>query len=89
MIETIKVSTKGQIVIPERFRVSLNIKEGSKLIIIEKGKKLILEAENHFLEDIETKYEMQEKLRWMMVAEKSLTKFWNNKKDDETWSKYL
>ena len=26
---------------------------------------------------------------WMMLAEKSLNKIWNNKKDDEIWGKYL
>ncbi len=31
----------------------------------------------------------KEKIGWMILAEKSLNKMWNNKKDDEVWGKYL
>jgi len=31
----------------------------------------------------------KEKIGWMVLAEKSLNKLWDNKKDDKTWSKYL
>ena len=31
----------------------------------------------------------KEKIGWMILAEKSLNKIWDNKKDDEVWSKYL
>lgn len=31
----------------------------------------------------------KEKIGWMLLAEKSMTKIWNNKKDDEVWNKYL
>lgn len=31
----------------------------------------------------------KEKIGWMILAEKSLDKIWNNKKDNEIWSKYL
>ena len=31
----------------------------------------------------------KEKIGWMILAEKSLNKLWNNKKDDKTWSRYL
>jgi len=31
----------------------------------------------------------KENIGWMILAEKSLAKIWNNKKDDEIWSKYL
>ena len=31
----------------------------------------------------------KEKIGWMILAEKSLNKMWDNKKDDEIWSKYL
>ena len=33
--------------------------------------------------------EEQEKQGWLALAEKSLDKIWNNKKDDEIWGKYL
>ena len=31
----------------------------------------------------------KEKIGWMIVAEKSMKKLWDNKKDDKTWSKYV
>ena len=31
----------------------------------------------------------KEKIGWMILAEKSLNKMWNNKKDEEVWAKYL
>lgn len=31
----------------------------------------------------------KEKYGWLVLAEKSLNKMWDNKKDEETWSKYL
>jgi len=31
----------------------------------------------------------KEKIGWMIIAEKSMKKIWDNKKDDKTWEKYL
>lgn len=31
----------------------------------------------------------KEKIGWMILAEKSMKKIWENKKDDEIWSRYL
>jgi len=31
----------------------------------------------------------KEKIGWMILAEKSISKVWNNKKDEEVWKKYL
>ncbi len=47
---TTTVTTKGQIVIPSRMRRKLNIKNGTRLCIIEKGDQLILQplTEDYF-----------------------------------------
>ena len=37
MLATLKVSSKGQIVIPETIRKNFNITQGTNLILIEKG----------------------------------------------------
>ena len=87
MIETIKVSSRGQIVIPEDIRNHLGISEGTKLVLIEKEKKLILVKEKEFLESLENND--KEKAGWLSLAEKNLEKIWNNPKDDEEWSQYL
>ena len=31
----------------------------------------------------------KEKFGWLIFSERSMKKFWNNKKDDEVWKKYL
>jgi Arc/MetJ-type ribon-helix-helix transcriptional regulator len=31
----------------------------------------------------------KEKIGWMVLGEKSMEKIWDNKKDDEVWSRYL
>lgn len=31
----------------------------------------------------------KEKIGWLILAEKSMKKLWDNRKDDEIWSKYL
>ena len=31
----------------------------------------------------------KEKIGWLSLAEKSMTKMWNNKKDKVVWKKYL
>ena len=35
------------------------------------------------------KLDYEEKICWLILAEKSLEKIWNNEKDDEIWDKYL
>ena len=39
------------------------------------------------IEKMETR--LKEKQGWMALAERSLEKIWQNKKDDKSWGKYL
>lgn len=89
MIETIKVSSKGQIVIPEEVRLRFHIKEGTKLILLEKENKLVLEKEEDFLKDIERLEAEREREGWILLGEKSMAQIWDNQKDEEEWKKYL
>jgi AbrB family looped-hinge helix DNA binding protein len=54
-IEVTKMSSKGQIVIPQEMRVGLS--KGDKFVIIKSGKELIIKPVKHikgdFLEDLE------------------------------------
>lgn len=88
MIETINVSSKGQIVIPEKVRKQLNIKTGSKLFLIQKGETLILKKEEEIAKHLDEE-EQKERFGWMFLAEQSLKKIWDNPKDDAVWKKYL
>ena len=42
---------------------------------------------NLIIEKLETN--RKEKAGFLILAEKSMKKIWDNKKDDEVWSKYL
>ena len=86
MIETITVSSRGQIVIPERIREELDIEEGTKLVLIQEGHKLILESEADFLKKFK---ELQERKEWITLGERAFAKVWDNTKDEQTWNKYL
>lgn len=89
MIDTIKVSSRGQVVIPEKFRELLKIKEGSKLIVTENNNKLIIELEEKFLTRINKLELNKEDEGWLAISENSMKKLWDNPKDDKEWKKYL
>lgn len=89
MIETVKVSSRGQLVIPERVRNNLGITEGVKLVLLEKNKKLILEKETDFLQELKAHERQKEKMGWLSLAGENLAKIWDNPKDEENWGKYL
>ncbi|HLD04414.1 MAG TPA: AbrB/MazE/SpoVT family DNA-binding domain-containing protein [Candidatus Nanoarchaeia archaeon] len=86
-MDTIKVSSRGQIVIPEEVRKGLGIKEGTKLVLIQRGNRVILERVQDFMKDIE-KAE-QERLGWMLLGEKGMADIWDNPQDEEVWKQYL
>lgn len=68
MLDTTKMSSRGQIVIPLDMRK--DIREGEKLIIIRKNSEIII------------KKSLPESALW---SEKSLSKTWLNKEEDEIW----
>ena len=88
MLETIKVSTKGQIVIPEEFRKKLNIEPGTKLILIEKNGDIIIKKEEAIITYLEQD-DAKEEAGWLSIAEESLKEIWDNPKDEKIWKKYL
>ncbi|MEK6964403.1 MAG: AbrB/MazE/SpoVT family DNA-binding domain-containing protein [Nanoarchaeota archaeon] len=86
-MDTIKVSSRGQIVIPEEVRKGLGIKEGTKLVLIQRGKRVILEKVQDFMQGVEQAE--KERIGWMMLAEKGMAKIWDNPQDEEVWKQYL
>jgi len=87
-IDTVNVSSRGQIVIPERIRKSMGIKEGSILIAIERNDELVLKKESDIMKQLEFS-DKKEESGWLALAEKSLNEIWDNKKDDKAWGRYL
>ncbi|MEK6885080.1 MAG: AbrB/MazE/SpoVT family DNA-binding domain-containing protein [Nanoarchaeota archaeon] len=67
-IDTTKMSSRGQVVIPLDMRKDIN--EGDKLIVIRKNDEIIL------------KRSVPE---WTLLSEKSLSKTWLSKEEDEAW----
>ena len=90
-MEIIKTSSRGQIVIPEEIRKRYKIKEGTRLVMIEEGGKLILELESKISQLINqrntdiSKIKGKGSLNLMMASEKVLAKDWLSKEEEEAW----
>jgi AbrB family looped-hinge helix DNA binding protein len=86
-IISIKVSAKGQIVIPGDIRRKLRIKQGSKQVLRQMGNKLIIIPERDF--EAELLSQEKEDEGWQKLASRSLKELWDNTEDEAEWSKYL
>ena len=84
-----KFSSKGQVVIPENIRKKLGIDTGSTCLVRTIGNKIILEKEEDVQKKLDFLDKQKEKTAWSALAEKSLEKLWNNKRDELEWEKYL
>ena len=83
IVKTVKVSNKGQISIPLEVRKEIGINKGDELMLIQKGKKILIEAAGNMHKKMEDDFSDLIKL-----SEKSLSKLWGNK-SDEIWNNYL
>ena len=82
----VNVSSRGQIVIPEKIRKSMGIKEGSKLVAMERNDELVLTKESDVMKKLQGT-DKHEEAGWLALAERSLKDIWDNKKDDENETK--
>ena len=87
MLEIVHVSSRGQIVIPEKVRKRLGIKQGSRLMLIEQQGALLLKREEVLVKALTES--SQEDAGWLALAEQSMKEIWDNPKDDEAWNRYL
>ncbi len=76
IIKTIKVTDKGQILIPIDIRDLAGIATGDELIIIQEGSKILLEKPENILRD-----DFKDLLKH---SESVAKKLWSNK-EDEIW----
>ena len=83
IVKTVKVSNKGQISIPLEIREETGIGKGDELIIIQAGKKILIEAAGNASKKAEDDFS-----DLIKFSEKGLTNFWGNK-SDEVWDRYL
>ncbi|MGH9922384.1 MAG: AbrB/MazE/SpoVT family DNA-binding domain-containing protein [Nitrososphaerales archaeon] len=81
--KTIKVSKKGQIAIPSDIRKDMGISEGDELLLVKKGKRIMLEKASELSEKLEDEFD-----DLLALSEASLRKIWDNREDD-IWKQYL
>lgn len=81
---TVKVSGKGQISIPKRFRKLLGLKEGNELVLIEERGRIVMERVESLARKIAF-LEGGEGIATMLASQKSLSKEWENE-EDERWN---
>ncbi len=89
MLGIVKLSSKGQLVIPESIRLELGLTEGSTCIVRTEDNKIILEKSDDVEKKLLLLEKQREKLAWSALMENSLHKIWDNKEDEEEWKKYL
>jgi len=83
IIKTVKVSDKGQISIPLEIREETGINKGDELIVIQRGKIIMIEPVKKFKDKVKDDFSDLAK-----ISEKSLMKLWDNK-EDEIWDQYI
>ncbi len=85
-MELIKVSSRGQIVIPEGIRQKYGIKQGTKLILVEQKDSLLLKKEDFLERELVGD---KDDYGWLVVAESTLKDVWDNAKDEKLWKRYV
>lgn len=78
-IETVTVSSRGQIVIPEEIRRELKLKKGIKLVLIKKGNLITLAKTDYAADAMKDIYKF---------SEGALADIWAGPEED-VWHKYL
>lgn len=61
-MKTVKITSKGQMTLPKEFRDALGVTEGDQLILVQKGKQIILQSAKEFqkrVEDLERQFEKE------------------------------
>jgi len=72
---TVKVSEKGQVVIPKDVREKLKLHKGDKLVILIEGEKMLIEKSK------KTEKKIKDDFSDLLKASESSLDFWDNKKD--------
>lgn len=79
----VRVSDKGQISIPMDMQRAIGIKKGDELLLVRKGRKIMLEKPEGVIEFLEDEFaDIQ------TITEESLGRIWLRKEED-IWNEYL
>ncbi|MGD0177117.1 MAG: AbrB/MazE/SpoVT family DNA-binding domain-containing protein [Candidatus Bathyarchaeia archaeon] len=79
----VKVSDKGQISIPVDMQKLIGLKKGDELLLIRKGRKIILEKPDRIMQALEDEFEDVRS-----VTERQLAKLWL-RREENVWNRYL
>ena len=79
-VRTVSVNGRGQIVIPEDIRKDFGIAGESTLVLIERGREIVLRKESDVLEAMENEDKF-----WIAMSHAAMERAWN--KEDEIWDK--
>jgi len=79
----VKVSDKGQISIPIDVQREIGIKKGDELLLVRKGRRILLEKPQGVLELLEEDF-----ADVRSITEESLGRIWL-RKDEDVWNRYL
>ncbi len=82
-LKTVRVSQKGQIVIPTSIQRELKIRKGDELLLVKKGKRIMLEKPDKFVKNIKDDFK-----DLLILSEHTMKSLWDNK-EDEIWNEYL
>ena len=74
-VKTAKITEKGQIAIPKDIRNMEGFKKGSKVAILAFEDRI----------ELRPMKQLHEKMFTAIASEKSLSKDWNSKEDEEAW----
>ncbi len=77
-MELITLSSRGQLVIPERIRDRYGLAAGSRLALFETANGIVLRKQ----EDVEA---LVEKAGWLTLSERGLKRVWKTPEEDEAW----
>lgn len=61
-MKTVKITSKGQMTLPKEFRDALGVNEGDQVILVRKGKQVILQSAKEFqnrVEELERQFEKE------------------------------
>ena len=81
-IRTVNMNSRGQIVIPEEMRKSLNLSDKEALLLIQEDNKITIEKESELMKKISEKEENE---FWEKMSLEAMKTAWS--KEDDVWDK--
>lgn len=82
LVRTVKVSAKGQIVLPAEIRAAHGVKQGDELVLVSDGERILIEPESRVAAALDEEFAYL-----AAAAQRSLAELWDNEADS-IWDQY-